>query len=163
MYLSDINMVFSSSAAIGQLGEVEQDLSASVHRTPTKSATFLRQSGKSYINRSKRVVGEKIYVPFYCKCSLECSKTFPNSERLSVFKRYWEMGSWNAQTAFLCSSMFPVSWDMNSRSVTVYLRDMDPCTIVNKTSQSQANIPCHRLGCSWIGYVWWRLSGIDRA
>ena len=123
-----LQYVLSSSAAVVQLGEVEEDLSPTVLTTPMKSAKFLQQNGKSYINSSKSVVRQKNYVPFNCKCHLDCSKTFPNSERLSIFKRYWALDSWNAQTAFLCSSISPVSWVMSTISL-VYLRDMGHCSV----------------------------------
>ena len=64
----------------------------------------LRQKGEAYM-RLNGTIHEKIEFKFVtCKCSYSCMDLDFNTRR-KIFENFWKLGSWDAQTTFLVTSI----------------------------------------------------------
>lgn len=60
-----------------------------------------RNSGKSYIDRKNNVHEEKSVKPYIHNCRYKCNQTVNEERRINVFNEFWELQSWELQTAYL--------------------------------------------------------------
>lgn len=68
-----------------------------------KTAQKLRNSGKEYVG-DKGVFHQARSVKDYIhNCRFKCNQNFPQGKRQVIFEQYWNLASWNLQTAFINS------------------------------------------------------------
>ena len=70
-------------------------------------ATALRQSGQSYIRRNGKVCEKIKFEYLKCSCQFDC-KHLTIEMRRDIFNRFWLLGNWDDQTAFICSTVVQV-------------------------------------------------------
>lgn len=81
-------------------------------RDPTKwkqnVAKNLRNSGKAYLSctTKKNVPARSIKEP--CKCRLKCSENINDTDRQTLFERYWAIGNINLQRSYIRSCMMEI-------------------------------------------------------
>lgn len=63
----------------------------------------LRNSGKAYIGHRNIPKQEKKFVYFEHSCRYKCCNDISVEEALNIFTHFWELGSWDLQTAFISS------------------------------------------------------------
>lgn len=68
-----------------------------------KKAKMARNEGKSYTDRKGTIHPAKRLKEYNHNCRYKCSINIPEEKRKSIFDSYWKLGSWDLQTAFLCS------------------------------------------------------------
>lgn len=94
------------------------------NRTPTKKgkkrvrnpkqwkkieAKLLKNSGKSYISRTGKVVNERRMGPTCgSRCILKCSEKLSEERRAEFFQQYWSLGSLQRQRDYLSSCIEPL-------------------------------------------------------
>ncbi|KAK5647887.1 hypothetical protein RI129_002779 [Pyrocoelia pectoralis] len=72
-------------------------------------AKRLRNSGKSYVSRTGKVMqAKKMGPPCLEKCILSCSNKVSEEYRAQIFKDYWDMASLQRQRDFLGSCIEPL-------------------------------------------------------
>lgn len=68
-----------------------------------KKAKMARNGGKSYTDRKGTIHPAKRLKEYNHNCRYKCNINIPEEKRKSIFDSYWKLGSWDLQTAFLCS------------------------------------------------------------
>lgn len=93
----------------------------------------------SYVNSRKQNIDPKPFLDYSCNCPKECQETISNENRLTEFRKFYALGSYDAQNMFLAAcvkekpvkrSYVTVSSD-NSKKKTYtreyYLKDVLVC------------------------------------
>lgn len=101
-----------------------------------KKAKLLRDSGKEYVTLKGKKINGKSPHQFIHSCRFEC-KDFSEEERNTICSDFWELESWNLQTAFITGSMQlacpkRIKQDALSHkqtSVTLKLKDKRVCKL----------------------------------
>ena len=65
----------------------------------------LKQSGKFYISKNGVLRPPKEFKFLPCKCQFNCGINLPEEVRRSLFEQFWDLGSWEAQSTFICSAV----------------------------------------------------------
>jgi len=92
----------------------------------------LRQSGKQYVSPwSGKTVREKAVSFDRCNCRHGCNEKFSPETRVTMNKQYWSLGSWDAQSNFILS--------------TVQCEEPKRCTIGNKSDSRIQNVRIYTL------------------
>ncbi|CAH2092802.1 unnamed protein product [Euphydryas editha] len=69
-------------------------------------AKRLRNTGKSYVSRTNKVIPEKkIGPPCTEKCRQKCSSKIPEEKRMTIFKNFYELSDLNRQRQFIVNSI----------------------------------------------------------
>lgn len=66
-----------------------------------------RQRGLPYTNRKHQEVAPPQFMYIKCKCSNDCNDLSLEMRR-QIFEDFWRLGSWDAQSSFLRSTMTEV-------------------------------------------------------
>lgn len=62
-----------------------------------------RNFGQTYVTSKGKVVAEKKFsANFECKCRKKCANNIQEALRKTLFKNFWDMGSFQTQNAYLC-------------------------------------------------------------
>jgi len=64
-------------------------------------AKRLRNEGKSYVDRKGKTHKNKKLVEYNHQCRYKCNTYIPEGIRKEIFKKYWETGDWELQSAYL--------------------------------------------------------------
>ena len=72
-------------------------------------ATALRQSGQTYIRRNGKVCEKIEFEYLKCSCQFDC-KYLSIEARRKIFDHFWQLGNWDDQTAFICSTVQQVTF-----------------------------------------------------
>ena len=84
-----------------------------------------RNSGKSYVNSSGRIVSEKTFFDGVCSCPRKCHLLVTIEERKNIFQNFYNLSDFNLQTAYINAQVNVVNkgrvtaaHDPNKRSKT---------------------------------------------
>ena len=69
-----------------------------------RASTFLRQKGQSYTRANGSRCAEIKLDDLKCKCQFDCENLNLNTRKI-IFDHFWLLGNWDAQTAFICSTV----------------------------------------------------------
>lgn len=97
-------------------GQIDNSVKNGKRRKTTKQAVgelnwkrnqrkILRNSGKAYTNTSGKLVNEKKFIEYDCRCPLKCAENIPIAKRKAVFDSFWNLGDWAKQTSFIHSNI----------------------------------------------------------
>ena len=64
---------------------------------------FKRTAGQEYRNVRGNIVPAKLFTPVECNCRFKCSEQVSSENQKAIHKMYYQLTSWDAQTAWLCS------------------------------------------------------------
>ncbi|CAG9831150.1 unnamed protein product [Diabrotica balteata] len=113
--IADANYVPSSSDTEDEnapLEDVVSNQSTSTGRRPKgrkrkynnqtrDSRKKFKNTNKPYVNYRGIHVNSKEFENYVCKCKNRCSEMVSVEEREKLFKKYWELGSYDSQTTYL--------------------------------------------------------------
>ena len=71
---------------------------------------ILRQSGKTYCRYNGEICKGKRFNFLPCGCKYDCKK-LDLEARKNIFQYFWNLASWDSQTAFICSTAKQVKID----------------------------------------------------
>lgn len=67
----------------------------------TKLRKFKRNTGQEYVTKKGKVVKAKVFENKDCSCSKQCSTKVTAEERMKCFDKFWKMGNFSKQNAYL--------------------------------------------------------------
>lgn len=79
------------------------------YREPHKHEKAIRKMkrnhGEEYVSVSKKLVPAKQFTSPDCKCKNKCLEKVPEDARKRTFEKFWKIGNFSTQNAFLCGAV----------------------------------------------------------
>ena len=93
-----------SDAACGGMGRADLNIAPIPPKKVTATNKTKKQRGEPYFNRKGVPRPAPEFVFLSCRCRNDC-KEVDEEERRSLFHRYWNLASWDAQSVYLRMSI----------------------------------------------------------
>ena len=90
-------------------------------------AKKLRNCGKEYEGKKGEHHTGRSVKDYVHNCRYKCNNNVPDPDRQEIFSKYWALGSWDLQTAFIssCIEKFPIRRPYENpeyqKSVSIYI------------------------------------------
>lgn len=63
----------------------------------------LKNTNKSYVSKRGKTIAPKKFTNYQCNCKEKCYEKIDTESRKNLFEKFWSIGSYDLQTAFICA------------------------------------------------------------